>query len=251
MNAGAIPKELAISTLFGHARGAFTGATEANPGLFIEADGGTLFIDEVAELPAEAQAALLRVLEDGIVRPVGGRPRAAPTSVLLLSATNANIPRAIECGQFREDLWHRLRGWELSVPPLPARRRDILQIAARRVSLPFEVEAAERLLLAPWPGNVRELEQVVGVAFDLAAARGATAIATADLRVDVGSSAPESPAVLIERVEVPPYGRPHADVLAAVWAEREGNLSRVARVFDRDPKQIERWLSHYGLPKPT
>jgi len=170
VNCGAVPPGLIESELFGHARGAFTGADRARAGLFEEADRGTLFLDEVAELPLEAQVTLLTVLEQHRVRRVGEN-RDRPVDVRVVAATNADLAAAVKDGKFREDVYYRLNVISLTIPPLRQRREDILHLARlflrdlsretnRRVA-GFSPEAEEALLRYPWPGNVRELRNVV------------------------------------------------------------------------------------------
>jgi two-component system response regulator AtoC len=170
VNAAAVCESLLESELFGHERGAFTGAIAAKAGLIEAADGGTLFLDEVADLSLSAQAKLLRVLETKIVTRVGG-VRARPVDIRIVAATNQDLGAAIAEGKFREDLWFRLNGIELYVPPLRSRGAEIVPAArqfleeqALRDQLPIATltEAAERALLDhDWPGNFRELRNVI------------------------------------------------------------------------------------------
>jgi two-component system response regulator HydG len=169
-NCAALTSELAEAELFGHTKGAFTGAERAREGLFRKADGGTLLLDEVAELDPRTQASLLRVLQEGEVRPVG-EDRALPIDVRIIAATNRDLAALVEESQFREDLFYRLKVVELSIPPLRERPEDIpilarhfLERYAERFGTgPLEVppELEERLLAHRWPGNVRELENAV------------------------------------------------------------------------------------------
>ncbi|KFA93514.1 sigma-54-dependent transcriptional regulator [Archangium violaceum] len=172
VNCGAIPTGLIESELFGHARGAFTDARTARRGLFSEADGGTLFLDEVGELPPPAQVKLLRVLQEGELRPVGEN-RAEKVDVRVLAATLRDLGRLVERGEFREDLYYRLNVVNVRVPPLRERHSDIL-LLARAFLLRFNRELnreppvrgfgpeAEALLASyAWPGNVRELENAM------------------------------------------------------------------------------------------
>ncbi|MDX9722808.1 MAG: sigma-54 dependent transcriptional regulator [Myxococcota bacterium] len=169
-NCAAIPRELAEAEFFGHSRGAFTGADKARKGLFREANGGTLFLDEVGELDLLTQGALLRVLQEREVRPVG-EERSLPVDVRVLAATNRNLAQEVEAGRFRTDLYYRLNVVCIHIPPLRERREDIVPLAtsfARRFGERFgmkNVELSERVLQrlhdASWPGNVRELEHVV------------------------------------------------------------------------------------------
>src|SRR5271165_4819063 len=168
-NAAAIPSELAESELFGHTKGAFTGAQAARPGYFQQAHKGTLFIDEIGELPLAIQAKVLRALQSGEVQQVGGR--AENVDVRLIAATNRDLSAEVKAGRFREDLFYRLNVVPLRVPPLRERPEDVeplvrtfvRQYAERYGMGPVEVEQAlvESLKTHAWPGNVRELENTV------------------------------------------------------------------------------------------
>ncbi|MEM9047318.1 MAG: sigma-54 dependent transcriptional regulator [Pseudomonadota bacterium] len=170
VNCGALPEQLVESTLFGHEKGAFTGADRAAPGRVRAADGGTLFLDEVGDLPALAQVKLLRFLQDGRVDPVGGRDPVA-VDVRVLAATNRDLRADIAAGRFREDLFFRLAGFEINLPPLRARREDVLPLALRHAQTVAALEARPFIGFAPgvedwlsrqdWPGNVRELHNAV------------------------------------------------------------------------------------------
>jgi transcriptional regulator with GAF, ATPase, and Fis domain len=164
VNCGGIAKELVGSELFGHKRGAFTGAMEQRTGAFEAADGGTLFLDEVGELPLEAQPALLRALESGEVRPVG-ETATKKVSVRVIAATNRDLEEEVKAGRFRGDLYYRLAVVKLVVPPLRERPEDIVPLAslfaraAGLASLPHDVIA--QLSTHTWPGNARELRNAV------------------------------------------------------------------------------------------
>ncbi|MBK6897467.1 MAG: sigma-54-dependent Fis family transcriptional regulator [Alphaproteobacteria bacterium] len=170
VNCGAIPTQLVESVLFGHEKGAFTGATEKTLGKFREADGGTVFLDEVGELPLDAQVKLLRVLQQKEVEPVGSA-RSVPVNVRIISATNRNLAHDVKTGRFREDLYFRLNVLEIALPPLRERKSDILSLAqhflereaVKHASPPkhFSKEAKALLSNYNWPGNVRELENKV------------------------------------------------------------------------------------------
>ena len=169
INCAAIPGELIESELFGHMKGSFTGAIADRPGKFEQADGGTLFMDEVGDMSLAAQAKVLRALEQGVVTRVGGQ-KSVRVEVRVLAATNKNLPEEIEAGNFREDLYYRLNVVPIHVPPLRERREDIGMLvqhfAARFVDGPgtarrFGKEALERLQDLDWPGNVRELRNTV------------------------------------------------------------------------------------------
>ncbi len=169
-NCAAIPETLLESILFGHAKGAFTGAHKDNPGHFVTADGGTLFLDELGDMPLVMQGKLLRVLQDGEVRAVGSE-KLRHVDVRLVAATNKNLSQLVQEQRFREDLYYRLNVLEIRVPPLRERGEDILHIAefflrkARRElgrsALSFSDAAKKALLACPWPGNVRQLENEV------------------------------------------------------------------------------------------
>jgi DNA-binding NtrC family response regulator len=169
VNCAALPESLAESELFGHARGAFTGATQAKKGLFLAAAGGTLFLDELGELPPGVQTKLLRVLEDHLVRPVGGE-QATRVDVRVIAATNRHLPDEVAAGRFRSDLYARLALVELRLPALRDRLEDLPALAAAllaragRPATRLSVNALEALLLYDWPRNVRELDGVMRAA---------------------------------------------------------------------------------------
>ncbi len=170
VNCGGLSRELLRSELFGHERGAFTGAVERHAGLLREADGGTVFLDEVGELPLEAQAVLLRFLDEGEIRPVG-LTRTLHVDVRVIAATHRDLPGAIHRGTFREDLYYRLREVVLRVPPLRERLEDLpllLEHCRRRFNERYGLaldgvrrRVARALEAHTWPGNVRELEAVL------------------------------------------------------------------------------------------
>jgi two-component system nitrogen regulation response regulator NtrX len=169
VNCAAIPRELFESELFGHERGAFTGATGRRRGKFVRADGGTLFLDEVAEIPVGLQAKLLRALESGEVEPVGA-DRELHVDVRVLAATNRDIEAAVERGEFREDLYYRLQVATLVAPPLRERREDIPELsrhflaraaAENHVVKALAEAALEQLAGHDYPGNVRELKNLI------------------------------------------------------------------------------------------
>jgi len=170
VNCGAIPENLLESELFGHRRGAFTGAVQDHQGLFVSANEGTLFLDEIGDMPLPLQVKLLRVLQEREVRPVGA-PRVIPVNVRIVSATHRTLEAEMKAGRFREDLYYRLNVVTLSLPPLNQRRDDIPLLAeyfrdllAQRYQKPingFSREAIEALMSADWTGNVRQLYNVV------------------------------------------------------------------------------------------
>ena len=170
VNCSAIPADLAESTLFGHRRGAFTGADRDRPGYFELADGGTLFLDEVGDMPLDIQAKILRVLEDGQILPLGDTAE-KKVDVRVVAATNVDLETGIEAGTFRQDLYFRLARFPIRVPPLRERRGDIpllarhfLRLFAAEMGLPpppLDETALEKLSSYDFPGNVRELKNIV------------------------------------------------------------------------------------------
>src|SRR6476620_10363035 len=195
INMAAIPRELIESELFGHERGAFTGATARGVGRFEQAKGGTLFLDEIGDMPAEAQTRLLRVLQEGEYTAVGGR---APirVDVRIIAATHRDLPQLIRQGLFREDLFYRLNVAPIRLPPLRERSADVPALArhfaalAAREGLPLKVldeMAMERLRRYRWPGNVRELENLVR---RLAALYSQEVIGLDIIEAELGQSSP-------------------------------------------------------------
>jgi sigma-54 dependent transcriptional regulator, acetoin dehydrogenase operon transcriptional activator AcoR len=245
VNCAALPTDLADSALFGHRKGAFTGATGDNPGYFVEARDGTLFFDEVGELAPAHQAKLLRALEAHEIVPVGSTRRVA-IDARVIAATNAELEVESQSGRFRADLYARLAGAVIRMPSLRHRRGDILPLAERFLAerpraRRFSTHAAERLLLHPWPQNIRQLRSTMRrLMLDLGD------------RTDVGS-------VDVDAVLAPPadppgarrpgsrLGRPARDELIAELASSRGNISRVAERYGKDAKQIYRWLRHHGI----
>lgn len=170
INCSAIPSDMIESELFGHVKGAFTGAENGREGLFLHAQGGTLFLDEIGELPLSLQSKLLRVLEDRRVRPVGSE-REAPVDLRFLFATNADLQQEVEKGRFRADLFFRINVMQIHLPPLRQRGNDVLDLAAlfmRKLSqqlgmppVPLDQRTQNALATYTWPGNVRELRNLI------------------------------------------------------------------------------------------
>jgi DNA-binding NtrC family response regulator len=170
INCAALPRELIESELFGSVKGSFTGATEDRKGLFRQAEGGTLLLDELSEMPVDTQSKLLRVLQEKEVRPVGGRT-SFKTDCRIIAATNRHVEQAIKDGKLREDLYYRISAISIALSPLRDRRDDVLPLAraflkrfaaqADRVIADFSSEAAERLRRYDWPGNVRQLQNEI------------------------------------------------------------------------------------------
>jgi len=247
-NCAALTPELAEAELFGHARGAFTGATRARPGLFGEADGGTILLDEVGELAPSAQGKLLRVLQEGEVRPVG-EERVRRVDVRVLAATHRDLEEEVRAGRFREDLYYRLVVVQLRVPPLRERPEDVPvlarhfldRFAARFGVSPLRVpdRLFDRLAAHSWPGNVRELENSIEGLVALSPPEGL------DLALlPGGSTAPGrvGPLGLKERVQAYERG-----LLVEALREAGGNRSEAARRLGISRVTLHDKLRRYGL----
>jgi len=200
VNCGAIPADLLESQLFGHKKGSFTGAVADHIGLFMEAHKGTIFLDEIGELPLLLQAKLLRVLQERIVRPVGGT-KDIPIDVRIIAATNRNLKQEVQAGRFREDLYYRLNVIGIELPPLVQRREDIPMLVHAILSRQFAgadvptlpVEMMNRLMQYGYPGNVRELENIL----ERAIVFGDDGIVLEDrLSVALPNSAPQSTEII-------------------------------------------------------
>lgn len=253
VNCAAFQESLLQSELFGHERGAFTGATTDKLGLVRSAASGTLFLDEVGDLPPPAQAALLRTLQTKTVRPLGST-RDFPVDFRLLSATHRDLQDMIAKERFRSDLYARLNAFEMVMPPLRKRREDLGIIIAHILQKqgrdnPLSKEAASILFLDDWPLNVRELEQCLVSACALA---GEGPIEP----VHLGKRAPrdeESTAPSPAPVEVAASGsQPLSEQalcaqLIAQLKEAEGNVAAVGRSLGKKPPQIFRWLKRFGI----
>jgi two-component system response regulator AtoC len=233
-NAAAIPAELAEAELFGHTRGAFTGAHEARPGYFARADGGTLVLDEIGDLSPGIQAALLRAVENREIQPVGAaQPRRV--DVRLVTCTHRDLRADVAAGRFREDLYYRLAVVELEVPPLRARTGDIAALArafAARFAERFGLEdvrlsdaLVEQLRARPWPGNVRELENAI--ARLVAESDGGVLDAMPDATPAVAAPATPAPdGELPFRVQVAAFER---DLITRAMTAAGGNRAEAAR----------------------
>jgi len=247
INCGAIPAELLESELFGHVKGAFTGAGRDHPGLFLSAQGGTVFLDEIGDMPAPLQVKLLRVLQEGEVRPVGATETRA-VDVRILSATHCNLEEAIVSGEFREDLYYRLNVVNLTLPPLRERREDIPLLAQHFLSLltekyrrrihSFAPDALDMLVAADWPGNIRQLHNVL----EQCVALCTTTTIPATL---VGRALRDKPA------DIQPLAEARAaferDYLITLLKLTRGQVSEVARLAGRNRTEVYRLLQRHDL----
>jgi two-component system, NtrC family, nitrogen regulation response regulator GlnG len=275
VNAAAIPRELLESELFGHERGAFTGAIDSRPGRFREARGGTLFLDEIGDMPLELQAKLLRVLQSGEVTSVGGR-KPEHVDVRIIAATHRDLDVAVRENRFREDLLYRLRVVPIEIPPLRERPEDIAALAQHFVARYTDElatggrilspDAQERLLGHAWPGNVRELENAIkralvlssgeiltpdSFAFLTATAAPGDAPAHADLEdlvvreVDaaLASGTQDLHEALLHRIERP--------LLERVLAHTGGNQLRAASLLGINRNTLRKKLTELGIEVPA
>jgi DNA-binding NtrC family response regulator len=252
VNCAALPEQLIEAELFGHDRGAFTGATIAKPGLLETASTGTAFLDEIGELPLAQQGKLLRVLEAGEVQRIGAlKPR--PIDVRFIAATNRDLAREIEGGSFRRDLFFRLAGMTLSIPPLRERREDILPLArhfatraAKTIGRPapeISPGALETLERHTFPGNVRELRNVIERAVALAAG---SPIGTDHLHLEPPSSS--SMAVATDSAD--PRRTDERQRIIDALAQCAGNQTRAAEVLGISRRTLVNRLGEYGLARP-
>jgi len=247
VNCGAIPEALLESELFGHVKGAFTDAVANHKGLFQAADGGTLLLDEIGDMPPALQVKLLRVLQERVVRPLGSS-QSIPVDVRIISATHRDLDAAMAEGQFRADLYYRLNVVTLTLPPLSERREDIpllanhflLKLAAKydkRLS-GFAPEALKALTTAAWPGNVRQLYNVVE-------------------QVCALSTTPLVPLALVQRalrspsVQVLTFAEAkqhfERDYLVGLLKLTDGNVADAARLADRNRTEFYRLMQKHGL----
>lgn len=236
VNCGAIPESLLESELFGHVKGAFTGASADNKGLFRSADGGTLFLDEIAEMPIHLQVKLLRALQEKEISPVGSNST-FPIDVRIVAATNKDLESEATNGRFREDLYYRLNVIQLSVPPLRERRDDIPLLARHFSSSKLITSDAMRCLISyDWPGNVRELENCIERAVILSS----DVISVDDLPAKVIEQKPQSGSTgqTLDDVE-----RAHID---AILRQVNDDKAAAATILGIDLSTLYRKLKRYG-----
>jgi len=274
VNCAALPESVAESELFGHVKGAFTGATSDRAGKFEVANRGTLFLDEIGELPLTVQPLLLRALQEGEIQRVGADD-VRHVDVRVIAATNRNLRREVEAGRFRRDLFHRLDVYQITVPPLRDRRQDVpvlaglfCDLARRRLGLgPVRIrpDALAQLESAPWPGNVRELENAISRAILRASAeveRGEPVVVTSTHLNLGGDSAPSSDreptAQSVSRAQALPEGmtlRQATDdyqrrLISAAVDANGGNWAAAARTLGVQRSNLHRTATRLGLRQP-
>jgi len=247
INCGAIPEPLLESELFGHVKGAFTGAVRDNRGLFLAADGGTLLLDEIGDMPQALQVKLLRVLQEKQVRPVGGLQN-MPVDVRVISATHRNLEAEMAAGNFREDLYYRLKVVSLALPSLAERREDIPLLAGhflaelaaryRKNVSGLAPDAVEHLVAASWPGNVRQLYNVI----EQSVALSTTPLIPANL---------VQQAIQNEGTELASFEQARRkferDYLAQLLKITDGNVTQASRLAKRNRTEFYKLLQRHQL----
>lgn len=252
INCAALPAPLLESELFGHVKGAFTDAKSDRTGLFVQANQGTLLLDEVGEMPPEMQAKLLRVLQEQEVRPVGG-DRSIPFNTRIIAATNRNLEADVRAGRFREDLYFRLNVVELKLPPLRERGNDVLLLAqhflrketerGRKKVLGISEPVAQALLNYRWPGNVRELQNIIQRAVALARF---DQLVLDDLPPKLTQPQPDRHDTR-DRAKLLPLREMERKYLMEVLDAVEGNKALAARILGVDRRTLYRKLERYDV----
>ncbi len=265
VNSAALPRDLVESEMFGHERGAFTGATERRQGRFELADGGTLFLDEVGDLGAEAQAKLLRVLESGVIERVGGE-RPFAVDVRVIAATNKDLTEALRLNHFREDLWFRLNVLPIHIPPLRERLEDVVPLvrhfaarSAARLGRAVQFDAGALPLLASygWPGNARELANIVERLAILATSELITAADVARVLPQDGV-APRSASTAALEGNTPwrdialteTLDQYERELIARALSISRGNVAEAARRLLTDRANLYRRMRRLGIEPP-
>ncbi len=249
VNCGAIPEGLLESELFGHKKGAFTGAVQDKAGLFKVADGGTIFLDEVGETPLQTQVKLLRVLQEREIVPVGDT-RPIAVDVRVIAATNTSLEERVGTGTFREDLFYRLNVVPIHIPPLRERREDIPLLARHfimvfgRGEYTFSDSALTALTAYTWPGNVRELENAVENAVIMT---DSPVIDTVDLPVKITEPPDERMGALPESDQAPTLETIEKAYIAWVLKQTGGIKTAAAEILGIDPSTLHRKMDRYGM----
>ena len=247
LNCAVLTDEFAASELFGHVRGAFTGALDARLGAFRQAQRGTLFLDEIGDMPLSLQAKLLRALQERHVRPLGS-DRDVEVDVRLITATNQDLPGLVRRGQFRGDLFSRIAAAVLTIPPLRERPADVVILAQHFLAdrgAQLHPRAIQELLQHDWPYNVRDLRTLVallGPAEDGHVRLNTAAREKLQLDARLTDSADESPLVVW-----PDGDDARKQLLEQLLAEHKGNVSHVARVLGKAGRSVRRWVKRYNI----
>ncbi len=251
VNCAALPRELLAAELFGHTRGAFSGASGPRAGLFAAAAGGTLFLDEIGDMPLELQPALLRAVENRSIRPVGADAE-IEVDVRIVAATNQELEAACLSGRFRHDLHARLAQLVIRLPPLSTRRREILLLTRtlgerEGVSLAFDSDAAEALLLGEWSRNVREVEALVRALIVVHETTQVTLGELGQVKSELVEQLRARRGVAESALQA--EGNPLADRerLRAMIERASGNISQVARELGTTRAQVYRWMKRLGI----
>ncbi len=267
LNCGAIPDSLIDSELFGHIKGSFTGATGDRPGVFVEADGGTLFLDEIGDMPLGVQSRLLRVLQEGEVRPVGGSSE-RKVDARVIAATHVDLTTAVEHGKFRQDLFYRLNVVVIQVPPLRERLDDLPLLAAHFLAKhggnkppALSPDTLETMTAYTWPGNVRELENSIMHAIALhhgevigpeslpaTVSRRTSSTATAAQEAAISETGELQPLTEAKRKASAAFEKRY---LVAAMERAKGSVSEAARLAGLDRTNFRRLLQRHGLDATT
>jgi DNA-binding NtrC family response regulator len=252
INCGAMSETLLDSQLFGHRRGAFTGAIADHNGVFQTADGGTLFLDEVAEIPLALQVKFLRAIQEREVTPLGTN-KPVKVDVRIIAASNRNLEEEVKKGTFRDDLFYRLNVVPVHLPPLRERREDIPLLIENFIatfSTEYKVEpkkvapeALDQLVAYPWPGNIRELQNVIERMFALSRSNEIT---LADLPGPIAGFE-EKPVSFEELAELPTLEDMERSLITAALRKGHGNKNEAARILAIDRQRLYRKIEKYGL----
>ena len=262
INCAAIPENLLESELFGHTKGAFSGADKSRKGLFVAADHGTLFLDEIGELPLHMQTKLLHVIEEKEVRPIGSE-QARHVNVRILAATNRDLQAMVKAGHFREDLYFRLSQFHIHIPPLRERKEEIAPLihtfirksaGADKADVVLDPEAEEILVNYAWPGNVRELDNVINRAYIISDGH---IITPDDLPPDLNvASRHQQPHITGDKKEMGEFStgglkeqlrRVEADIIAQALRESEGDRRLAAQKLEIGVSSLYRKIEEFSL----
>ncbi len=249
INCGAIPDELLEAELFGYKKGAFTGATSDKKGIIEEADGGTLFLDEIGDLPLNLQVKLLRVLQEGEIKPIGSN-KAKKVDVRFLAATNQDLEKLIKEGKFREDLYYRLNVIKIHIPPLRERKEDIIPLAKffiKKYSTKYNIKpkllsekAISQLLSYNWPGNVRELENTI---------ERAVLMTTGDIIDSIFEDVSNRYTQITFKKFKEAKEEFEKSYIKTLLSISEGNISRASKISGLTRAQIYRMMNRYKIKK--